>query len=90
MVRSDIGQFLDCAGGPLDAHNIHVGCIAEAKLSAEIILARQSAAAGNLAQLQQAWNDAGRQCGARMTTLIADDLAKSINELQALQLLAPA
>jgi len=46
--------------------------------------------ADNLAQLQQSWNDAGRQCGARMTTLIADDLAKSIDALQAIQLLAPA
>jgi uncharacterized protein (DUF58 family) len=46
--------------------------------------------AENLAQLQQSWNDACRQCGARMTTLIADDLTKSIDELQAIQLLAPA
>jgi len=46
--------------------------------------------AGNLAQLQQSWNDACRQCGALMTTLIAEDLRKSIDELQAIQLLAPA
>ena len=46
--------------------------------------------ADNLAQLQQSWADACRQCGARMTTLIAEDLEKSISELEAIQLLAPA
>jgi uncharacterized protein (DUF58 family) len=44
----------------------------------------------NLAQLQQAWDEACRQCGARLTTLIAEDLDKSLPELEAIQLLAPA
>jgi hypothetical protein len=44
----------------------------------------------NLAQLQQSWSDACRQCGAHMTTLIAEDLEKSISELEAIQLLIPA
>jgi uncharacterized protein (DUF58 family) len=44
----------------------------------------------NLAGLQQSWADACRQCGAHMTTLIAEDLATSIHELEAIQLLAPA
>ncbi|HEX5399032.1 MAG TPA: DUF58 domain-containing protein [Verrucomicrobiae bacterium] len=46
--------------------------------------------ADNLAQLQQSWADACRQCGAQMTTLIAEDLESSLNELQAIQLLTPA
>jgi hypothetical protein len=46
--------------------------------------------ADNLAQLQQSWDDACRQCGAHMTTLIAEDLEKSLSELEAIQLLAPA
>jgi hypothetical protein len=46
--------------------------------------------ADNLAQLQQSWDDACRQCGAHMTTLIAEDLETSLGELQALQLLTPA
>ena len=46
--------------------------------------------ADNLAQLQQSWADASRQCGARMTTLIAEDFEKSITELETIQLLAPA
>lgn len=46
--------------------------------------------ASNLAQLQQSWNEACRQCGARMTTLIAEDLEKSVNELESIQLLMPA
>ncbi|MGH7950933.1 MAG: DUF58 domain-containing protein [Limisphaerales bacterium] len=46
--------------------------------------------AENLAQLQQSWNDACRQCGAQMTTLIAEDFENSISELEAIQLLAPA
>lgn len=46
--------------------------------------------AGNLAQWQQSWADACRQCGARMTTLIAEDLADSLGELEAIQLLSPA
>jgi uncharacterized protein (DUF58 family) len=44
----------------------------------------------NLAQLQQSWSDACRQCGAHMTTLIAEDLENSLGELEAMQLLVPA
>jgi len=44
----------------------------------------------NLARLQQSWADACRQCGARMTTLIAEELARSTGELESMQLLAPA
>jgi uncharacterized protein (DUF58 family) len=44
----------------------------------------------NLAQLQQSWADACRQCGAQMTTLIAEDLENSLKELEAIQLLVPA
>jgi uncharacterized protein (DUF58 family) len=44
----------------------------------------------NLARLQQAWDDACRQCGARLVTLVAEDLEPSLAELQAIQLLAPA
>jgi len=46
--------------------------------------------AGNLAQLQQSWADACRQCGAHMTTLVAEDLGHSLGELEAIQLLIPA
>jgi uncharacterized protein (DUF58 family) len=46
--------------------------------------------ADNLAQLQQSWANACRQCGAQMTTLIAEDLDTSLRELEALQLLVPA
>lgn len=46
--------------------------------------------ADNLAQLQQAWSNACRQCGARMTTIIAEDLEDSLKELEAIQLLTPA
>jgi uncharacterized protein (DUF58 family) len=60
----------------------------ESEIYIDSLVAREYAA--NLAQLQQSWNDACRQCGARMTTLIADDLAKSLDELQAVQLVAPA
>jgi uncharacterized protein (DUF58 family) len=44
----------------------------------------------SLARLQQSWDDACRQCGARMTTLIAEDLDQSLDRLQALQLVEPA
>lgn len=44
----------------------------------------------NLGRLQQSWDDACRQCGAHMTTLIAEDLAGSLGELEAIQLLVPA
>ena len=46
--------------------------------------------AENLAQLQQSWSDACRQCGAHMTTIVAEDLENSLGELEALQLLIPA
>jgi uncharacterized protein (DUF58 family) len=46
--------------------------------------------AENLAQLQQSWSDGCRQCGAHMTTIVAEDLENSIDELQAVQLIAPA
>jgi len=46
--------------------------------------------ADNLAQLQQSWADACRQCGAQMTTIIAEDLENSLGELESIQLLAPA
>jgi len=44
----------------------------------------------NLAQLQQSWDQACRQCGAHMTTIIAEDLDDSLDKLQAIQLLTPA
>jgi uncharacterized protein (DUF58 family) len=44
----------------------------------------------NLAQLQESWHTACRQCGAPMTTIIAEDLADSLKELETIQLLAPA
>jgi uncharacterized protein (DUF58 family) len=44
----------------------------------------------NLARLQQSWADACRQCGAHMTTLVAEDLENSLGELEAMQLLMPA
>lgn len=43
----------------------------------------------NLTQLQQSWADACRQCGAHMTTLIAENLETSMSELEAIQLLTP-
>jgi len=44
----------------------------------------------NLGQLQQSWADGCRQCGAHMTTLVAEDLEHSLGELESLQLLMPA
>ena len=44
----------------------------------------------NLAQLQQSWDDACRQNGAMMTTLIAENLETSLSALEAIQLLMPA
>jgi uncharacterized protein (DUF58 family) len=44
----------------------------------------------NLSQLQQSWDDACRQSGAHLTTLIAEDLETSLGELEAIQLLVPA
>ena len=46
--------------------------------------------ADNLAQLQQSWDNACRQCGAHLTTIIAEDLESSLKELEAMQLLTPA
>ena len=46
--------------------------------------------AGNLARLQQSWADACRQCGARMTTIVAEELDHSLGELESIQLLMPA
>ncbi len=43
----------------------------------------------NLAALQQSWDDACRQCGAQLTTLIAEDVDGSIGALEAIQLLMP-
>jgi uncharacterized protein (DUF58 family) len=44
----------------------------------------------NLAQWQRLWDDACRQCGARLVTLIAEDLENSLGELEAIQLIEPA
>ena len=44
----------------------------------------------NLAQLQQSWDDACRQCGAQLTTLIAEDLEQTLSELESIQLLTAA
>jgi uncharacterized protein (DUF58 family) len=46
--------------------------------------------AENLAQLQQSWDDACRQSGAQLTTIIAEDLENSLAELEAMQLVIPA
>lgn len=46
--------------------------------------------AENLARLQQSWDDACRQCGAHLTTIVAEDLDKSLSELEAIQLVVPA
>jgi uncharacterized protein (DUF58 family) len=46
--------------------------------------------AENLAQLQQSWDDACRQSGAHMTTIVAEDLENSLAELEAMQLVIPA
>lgn len=43
-----------------------------------------------LAQLQESWSHACRQCGARLTTLIAEDLEPMLPALEEIQLLAPA
>ena len=45
--------------------------------------------AANLAQLQQSWSDACRQCGAQMTTMVAEDLENRLSVLESLQLLIP-
>lgn len=46
--------------------------------------------AENLAQLQQSWDDACRQSGAHLTTIIAEDLDNSLAELESMQLVIPA
>ena len=46
--------------------------------------------AENLAQLQQSWDNACRQCGAQLTTIIAEDMESSLSELEAIQLVVPA
>jgi len=60
----------------------------EIEIYIDATVARQYA--GNLARLQQSWADACRQCGARMTTLVAEELEQSLGELESIQLLAPA
>jgi uncharacterized protein (DUF58 family) len=61
---------------------------AESEIYIDSSIAKQYA--DNLAQLQQSWADACRQCGAQMTTIIAEDLENSLKELEAIQLLMPA
>jgi uncharacterized protein (DUF58 family) len=60
----------------------------ESEIYIDSSIARQYA--GNLAQLQQSWADACRQCGAQLTTIIAEDLENSMTELESIQLLMPA
>lgn len=60
----------------------------EAELYIDATIAKQYA--GNLARLQQSWADGCLQCGAHMTTLIAENLESGLRELEAMQLLAPA
>ncbi len=45
--------------------------------------------AEHLAQLQQSWADACREAGARLTTVVAEDLETSLRELEGIQLLVP-
>jgi uncharacterized protein (DUF58 family) len=61
---------------------------AESEIYIDSSVARQYAE--NLAQLQQAWADACRQCGAQMTTIIAENLATSLRDLETIQLLTPS
>jgi uncharacterized protein (DUF58 family) len=60
----------------------------ESEIYIDSVIAKQYVS--NLAMLQQSWADACRQCGAQMTTLIAENLENSLSELEAIQLLAPA
>jgi uncharacterized protein (DUF58 family) len=60
----------------------------ESEIYIDSSIARQYA--DNLAQLQQSWSDGCRQCGAHLTTLIAEDLENSLSELESIQLLIPA
>ncbi|HTI98095.1 MAG TPA: DUF58 domain-containing protein [Dongiaceae bacterium] len=61
---------------------------AESEIYVDAGVARQYA--DNLARLQQSWADACRQCGAHLTTLVAEDLENSLPELEQMQLLMPA
>ncbi len=61
---------------------------AESEMYVDSAVAKQYA--NNLAQLQQSWADGCRQCGAQMTTMIAEDLENSLKELEAIQLITPA
>ena len=61
---------------------------AETEIYIDSTVAKQYA--DNLAQLQQSWADACRQCGAQMTTIVAEDLEKSLKELENIQLIVPA
>ena len=61
---------------------------AESEIYIDSTIARQYA--DNLARLQQSWADACRQCGAQMTTLIAENFENSLGELESIQLLVPA
>ena len=61
---------------------------AESEIYIDSAIAKQYAE--NLTQLQQSWADACRQCGAQMTTIIAENLETSLKELEAIQLLMPA
>jgi uncharacterized protein (DUF58 family) len=60
----------------------------ETEIYIDSTVARQYA--DNLAQLQQSWADACRQCGAQMTTIVAEDLKDSLKELENIQLVMPA
>jgi hypothetical protein len=60
----------------------------ESEIYIDSVIAKQYAS--NLAMLQQSWADACRQCGAQMTTLIAENLENSLSELESIQLLVPA
>ena len=42
----------------------------------------------NLAQHQQQWADACRQCGASLTTIVAEDVGESLRALEEIQLIA--
>jgi uncharacterized protein (DUF58 family) len=60
----------------------------ETEIYIDATVAKQYAA--NLARLQQSWADGCRQCGARMTTIVAEEFENSLGELESLQLLTPA
>ena len=69
--------------GPLDAkRRLRIGIAGLGRLGRRH--------AENLAQLQQSWDDACRQCGAHLTTIIAEDVDTSLTELEAMQLVIPA